>query len=86
MKKARLIEAPSETKAHHDCLIVLHPSDGECWRLAFSVHASAISQVLDQEMQLVASASRAEILCVRFDAPILNRAALVIQTFVRFFG
>jgi hypothetical protein len=39
----------------HHGLTVLPPSPGESWRLAFSVHASAISQVLDQEMQRVAA-------------------------------
>jgi hypothetical protein len=39
----------------HHGLTILPPSPGESWRLAFSVHASAISQVLDQELQWVAA-------------------------------
>lgn len=36
-------------------LTVLQPSEGESWRLAFLMHCSAISEVLDQELQRVAA-------------------------------
>jgi hypothetical protein len=39
----------------HHGLTVLQPSDSESWRLAFSVHCSVISEVLDEEMQRVAA-------------------------------
>ncbi len=39
----------------HHGLTILPPSPKESWRLAFSVHASAISTVLEQELQRVAA-------------------------------
>ncbi|HUJ72669.1 MAG TPA: hypothetical protein VLZ30_10510 [Verrucomicrobiae bacterium] len=39
----------------HHGLTILPPSQGDSWRLAFLVHCSAISQVLDGEMQRMAA-------------------------------
>jgi hypothetical protein len=39
----------------HHGLTILQPSEGESWRLAFLVHASAVSEVLDEELQRVAA-------------------------------
>jgi hypothetical protein len=39
----------------HHGLSSLSPSQGESWRLAFLIHCSAVSEVLDQELQRVAA-------------------------------
>ena len=39
----------------HHGLTVLPPTQGESWRLEFLMHAAAVSEVLNQEMQRVAT-------------------------------
>jgi hypothetical protein len=39
----------------HPVLTFQRPTQGESWRMTFSVHVSAISRVLDAELQRVAA-------------------------------